>query len=189
MYWGLPIFKLRPHPDSPCRTVFRVEAEAVRLPANGLQLSYAVIGRIGALRLPPAAAGGRGEELWRHSCFEAFVAASPGAGYCEFNFAPSTQWAVYGFDSYRSAMRVAESAAPRIAVQSSPERYVLQAVVNLPDSSRGPWRGTWRGPWRLGLAAVIEDTSGDKSYWALAHPPGKPDFHHPDCFACELPPP
>ena len=25
------------------------------------------------------------------------------------------------------------------------------------------------------------------SYWALAHPPGKPDFHHPDCFALELP--
>jgi len=22
----------------------------------------------------------------------------------------------------------------------------------------------------------------------LAHPPGKPDFHHPDCFALELPP-
>ena len=189
MCWGLPIFELRPHPDSPCRAAIRVEAEAVRLPAGGLQLSYVVIGRIGALRLPPVAATERGEELWRHSCFEAFVAAPPGAGYYEFNFAPSTQWAVYGFDSYRSAMRVLESAAPRIAVQSSPERYVLHAAVNLPGSSHGPWRGTWRGPWRLALAAVIEDTSGDKSYWALAHPPGKPDFHHPDCFACELPPP
>ena len=42
--------------------------------------------------------------------------------------------------------------------------------------------------WRLGLSAVIEDTSGGKSYWALAHPPGKPDFHHADCFALELPP-
>jgi hypothetical protein len=42
-------------------------------------------------------------------------------------------------------------------------------------------------PWRLGLSAVIEETSGRKSYWALAHPPGKPDFHHADCFAYELP--
>jgi len=43
------------------------------------------------------------------------------------------------------------------------------------------------GSWRLGLAAVIEEASGRKSYWALAHPPGKPDFHHSDCFAHEIP--
>jgi len=33
---------------------------------------------------------------------------------------------------------------------------------------------------------VIEETSGRLSYWALAHPSGKPDFHHADCFACEI---
>ena len=33
---------------------------------------------------------------------------------------------------------------------------------------------------------VIEELDGTKSYWALAHPPGKPDFHHPDCFALTL---
>jgi hypothetical protein len=33
---------------------------------------------------------------------------------------------------------------------------------------------------------VIEDTSGHKSYWALAHPPGKADFHHSDSFALEF---
>jgi hypothetical protein len=43
--------------------------------------------------------------------------------------------------------------------------------------------------WHVGLSAVIEETNGRKSYWALCHPPGKPDFHHPDCFALELPPP
>jgi len=43
------------------------------------------------------------------------------------------------------------------------------------------------GPWRLGLSAVIEEAGGGRSYWALAHPPGKPDFHHSDCFALELP--
>jgi MOSC domain-containing protein YiiM len=41
--------------------------------------------------------------------------------------------------------------------------------------------------WRLGLSAVIEETSGRKSCWALAHPPGKPDFHHSDCFVLWLP--
>jgi hypothetical protein len=42
--------------------------------------------------------------------------------------------------------------------------------------------------WRLGLSALIEDTGGHKSYWALAHPPGKPDFHHADSFAHEFSP-
>jgi hypothetical protein len=38
----------------------------------------------------------------------------------------------------------------------------------------------------LGLSAVIEDLDGVLSYWALRHPPGKPDFHHPDTFALEI---
>ena len=41
--------------------------------------------------------------------------------------------------------------------------------------------------WQVALSAVVEDASGDKSYWASAHPPGRPDFHHPDSFALHLP--
>jgi hypothetical protein len=64
-------------------------------------------------------------------------------------------------------------------VQSAPERYALQAALDLSGLPRV-------ATWRLGLAAVIEETSGRKSYWALGHPPGQPDFHHSDCFACEI---
>jgi hypothetical protein len=39
---------------------------------------------------------------------------------------------------------------------------------------------------RLGLSAVLEDADGVLSYWALRHPPGKPDFHHTDTFAMQL---
>ena len=42
------------------------------------------------------------------------------------------------------------------------------------------------GHWRIALAAVIEDENGGLSYWALRHPPGKPDFHHPNGFALEV---
>jgi len=35
---------------------------------------------------------------------------------------------------------------------------------------------------RVALASVIEAGDGTLSYWALRHPPGKPDFHHPDGF-------
>jgi len=41
-------------------------------------------------------------------------------------------------------------------------------------------------PLRLGLSAVVEDADGELSYWALRHPPGKPDFHYTDAFALQL---
>jgi hypothetical protein len=75
-------------------------------------------------------------------------------------------------------MRVAtEIAAPRIEVRSDKVTYTLQAALELDGLS---------SPLHLGLSAVLEETNGHKSYWALAHPPGKPDFHHADCFALEL---
>jgi hypothetical protein len=147
-----------------------------------LLLSYTVAGQIGDLLMPGVTAPARTDELWRHACFEAFIGAAPDGGYYEFNFAPSTQWAAYQFDGYRSGMRiVAEIGAPKIEVESKPERYTLQAALELRELSPA-------SRWRLGLSVVIEETSGRKSYWALAHPPGKPDFHHPDCFAVELSP-
>ena len=128
-------------------------------------------------------AAARADELWRNTCFEAFVRTSPGAGYYELNFAPSTQWAAYRFSGYRSGMRVAtEISAPRIETQSSPECYMLRAFLAL---DRLPGLPPDAG-WRLGLSAVIEETSGRKSYWALMHPAGKPDFHDADSFVHEF---
>jgi hypothetical protein len=41
----------------------------------------------------------------------------------------------------------------------------------------------------MSLAAVVEETDGTISYWALAHADGPPDFHHPACFRAQVPPP
>jgi hypothetical protein len=176
---------LRLHPDSPCFAATHVEAEVARLRAGILVLHYFVTGKIGDLSIPPVMAAARTERLWRHTCFEAFVRASPDAAYYEFNFAPSTQWAAYRFSGYRRGMRAAaEISAPRIEMQSSRDRYTLRASLELDRLSSFPRHAAWR----LGLAAVLEETSGRKSYWALAHPPGKADFHHSDCFAYEFSP-
>ena len=171
---------LQRHPDTPCAAVTRIGVDVARPHAGSLALSYVVTGTIADLRLPPVAASTRTDELWRHTCFEAFIRPSPGEAYYEFNLAPSTQWAAYRFDGYRSGMRVAaEFAAPRIEVQPDAERYTLQAVLTLDALPHD-------GQWRLALSAVIEETNGRKSYWALAHPPGRPDFHHADGFTYEL---
>jgi hypothetical protein len=173
---------LTPHPDSRCLAAARIEVEVARPSANSLALSYIVTGPMNDVRVPPVTAAERGEKLWQHTCFEAFVRAS-GAEYYEFNFAPSTQWAAYRFGGYRSGMCIAEEInAFAIEVQSAPDRYTLRTALDLDRLSVLPHSAVWR----LGLSAVIEHTSGVKSYWALAHPPGTPDFHHVDGFAHEF---
>ena len=176
---------LRLHPDSRCSAATGVKVDVARPRGDSLVLRFFVTGKISDLRMPLVTAPERANELWQHTCFEAFVRASAADGYYEFNFAPSTQWAAYRFSGYRRGMRVAtEVDAPLIEAQSSPQRYILQACLDLSRLSNLP-RDTG---WRLGLSALIEETGGRKSYWALVHPPGRADFHHPDSFAYELAP-
>jgi hypothetical protein len=176
---------LRLHPDSLCPAVTQIDVEVARPHANRLILSYVVTGKIADLNLPPVTSPARAAELWQHTCLEAFVRCSTSEAYYEFNFAPSSKWATYQFDGYRSGLREASSLdAPLIAVQANPARFSLQASLELGRLSSLPRDARWR----LGLSALIEDTSGRMSYWALTHPPGKPDFHHPDCFAHEFSP-
>ena len=174
---------LRRHPDSPCDAVARIEVELLRPGPGRLRLRYVVTGRPEGLRLPAPAAPERADGLWQHTCFEAFLRPGPGAAYYEFNFAPSRCWAAYRFDGYRSGMAVADSvAAPRIETGAEGAGYELRAELalnQLPDL-------TGEGTWHLGLSAVIKETGGRTSYWALAHPSGRPDFHHSDCFTLEV---
>ena len=168
------------HPGFRCATVRSIEVVAARPGPGLLALSYALTGALHDLHLPPAGPPGRADELWRRTCFEAFVRPGPGEAYFEFNFAPSRQWAAYRFDFYRAGMRAAdEIAATDIEAHIGGGRFELTVTLDLPD-----WPAD--RPWRLGLTAVIEELNGDKSYWALAHAPGRPDFHYADGFALEL---
>jgi hypothetical protein len=170
---------LKLHPDSISAAANCVDVEVAH--QNGvLALSYVVIGKISSLRIPPLATFARADALWRHTCFEAFLSVPSATGYYEFNFSPSTQWAIYRFNGYRSGMQVAsEIDAPRIETAASSDSYTLRADLDLANLRQG-------ARCRLGLSAVIEEAGGSKSYWALAHAPGKPDFHRSDCFTHEF---
>ncbi len=176
---------LRLPADTDCPAVRRIEAEVTRPRPGLLTLRYVVTGAVRELSLPPLAAPARADGLWRRTCFEAFLRAGSGDVYYEFNFSPSTEWAAYRFDGYRQGMRPAEGVeAPRIEPSSADHDFELRVSLDLgqvPDLAAVAWR--------LGLSAVIEDAGGGISYWALAHPPGKADFHHADGFALDLPAP
>jgi len=173
--------ELRPFSDTPGGPVLSILVEIGRPEPAILSLRYALTGAVARLAIPPPAAPDRTNELWRHTCFEAFLRPDPGEAYAELNFAPSAQWAAYGFTGYREGMTPAPIAAPRIDLAQTDAALELAVQLNLAGLDLPP------GPCRLALSAVIEDTSGAKSYWALAHPPGRPDFHHRSSFACALP--
>ncbi|MFZ0649894.1 MAG: hypothetical protein WAZ97_03260, partial [Pseudolabrys sp.] len=93
---------LRLHPESRSSVAQHVEVVVTRPRPEGLVLSYKLSGRVDDVYLPAVRPTARGDELWQHTCFEAFVRASSGSEYYEFNFSPSTQWAVYRFTDYRN---------------------------------------------------------------------------------------
>ena len=127
--------------------------------------------------IPAATDSGRGEDLWQATCFEAFLRAEGHEPYREWNFAPSTQWAAYDFERYRNGRSEADVAAPYIRTEDNLTWWGLGATIAVPSDHA----------WQLGLSALLEETDGTKSYWALAHPDGdKPDFHDPVCFAARL---
>jgi hypothetical protein len=171
---------LKLHPQSPNRPIGQIEAD-VRLDGSDVfSVRYEVAGDIAAASIPSALAPARTDGLWRQTCFEAFVAPDAGGAYFEFNFSPSTQWAAYGFAAYREGMSAAlECPPPEIKWEKSGALFVMRVTLDLGWIEARP-------PWRIGLSAIIVDANGEKSYWALAHPDAKPDFHHPDCFVHSL---
>jgi hypothetical protein len=163
--------------------VRRIDVEISWTPEGALRLRYFVDCDVSRIALPPPAAPRPVDGLWRHTCFEAFIAGETSKAYCEFNFSPSTEWAVYGFTSYREGMAQLEHAlAPQVAVSITDDRIALEAIVPRETLLALPGDSMLR----LGLAAVIERADGGHSYWALTHPGDRPDFHDPAGFVLQI---
>jgi hypothetical protein len=174
------------HPDGDGTAVEKIEATVSWNDGGSIALAYTITGELSRLRFPPHLPPRQSDRLWEHTCFEAFVAIKDQSSYYEFNFAPSGEWAVYAFRAYREPSPLPiEPTAPKIAARSAGDRFELAATIVIDRLL--PLRPGAR--LCVALSAVIEDNRGMLSYWALNHPPGKPDFHHPDSFVLEVEPP
>ncbi|MEY4720669.1 MAG: hypothetical protein RIQ46_394 [Pseudomonadota bacterium] len=172
-------WQLAAHPDHPPLAVTGLSASMVGASEHWLRLRWRIDGA-GVLELPPLAGKGRTDGLWEKTCFELFVAH--GHGYAEYNFSPSERWAAYDFTGYRAGMT--QRAMPRDPVCTM-RRGSGGSSLAIFDAEV-PLAGLPPLPWRMGLSAVIVEEGGHKSFWALAHAPGRPDFHHDTCFAVTL---
>jgi hypothetical protein len=173
---------LLPHPTSvPTDPPFKIWANVDHAGSLGAVATINIWFGIGApaerFLIPKAGEPARADELWRTTCFEAFLRRKGDEAYQEWNFAPSGEWAAYDFAAYREDMAKADiDAPPYIRIEDNLTWWALGATIAVQSGL----------DWRLGLSAVLEEKDGTKSYWALAHPSEEPDFHDPGCFVARL---
>lgn len=169
------------HPAYPPKRVTGVEFKVTGFDADWLRVRWRIDGAQ-MLVVPRFAGRGRADELWRTTCFELFLRPAGGESYVELNLSPSERWAAYNFTGYRAGMDDRPSSRePICAIRQGSSFAIFDAAIprdTLPTL-----------PAAANFAAVIEETGGIKSLWAVAHPEGQPDFHAPACFAAELAPP
>ncbi|MFZ5766575.1 MAG: DOMON-like domain-containing protein [Thermodesulfobacteriota bacterium] len=176
---GPRVFTLRPF--EPAQTISWLVDGTISRRRDALHLFYRVTGPLEQLVLAePGRPPQRRDNLWQESCFEVFVGAAGGPGYWEVNLAPSGDWNVYRFTGYRQGMRPAErvgAASCRISRQEG--ELVLEADLDI-AGLEAP------GPLRAGVSTVLLFLTGEYSYWSLAHPAARPDFHDPRGFLLRL---
>jgi len=174
--------RLVPHPDFSAPRIV-ISVEAARTAEGDFLLHYVVAGETDRIRIPePVSYASRHENLWQHTCFEAFVAVGDDGRYFEFNLAPSTGWDAYYFRRYRDRDMQLSFPPPHFDVERANGRLEVTTVLDVTETPEL----VESADWRLGLTAVIEAVDGSKSFWALQHPAGPPDFHNADCFIAHL---
>lgn len=168
------------HPATPCPAVSRIEVDSALTADGHLTLQYRIFTQPLAILLAPPHPPGAADNLWQHTCCEAFIAAVNQPEYREFNFSPSRQWAAYRFTAYRQRdTSFSPPTHPQVSLRCLHDRIVLDAVLDKSLLPAGPTL-------QIGLSTVIEAADGSKSYWALRHCTAQPDFHHCQSFALTL---
>ena len=175
------------HPSTPQDILTGITVEVDSLTTDLLVLYYRISGDIDRLQLPAQAPSRFQDLLWQHTCLEAFLGFTDSDAYFEFNFSPSSQWAVYRFEGYRQDVTSLHPAPPpRVVVRRREGELEADVDIHL-GGIAGLTASEIKGrDLRLAVSAVMKDEQDRISYWALAHPPGKPDFHHRDGFALWL---
>ena len=171
---------LVPHPATPpADPQFKLWASVDHAGAFGAMATTNIWFGIGAPAerfLLPSGEPARADELWRTTCFEAFLRRAGETAYREWNFAPNGSWAAYDFADYRERIADPQAREPYIRMEDNLTWWTLGATISV-DAD---------GEWELGLSAILEEKDGTKSYWALGHGGEKPDFHDPGCFTARL---
>ncbi|MEO1489517.1 MAG: hypothetical protein AAFR88_08810 [Pseudomonadota bacterium] len=142
---------------------------------SGCEAEFRLDGRISAIRLPEASPSVRTDNLWKTTCFEIFWQPIGQPGYVEYNLSPSARWASYDFDAFREGMRDAPVDAIAISCTHHESDGAGELVLKASIAADLP------SPAQVALNAIVEHADGGLQFWALAFPPGPPEFHSEAC--------
>lgn len=170
---------LHQHPAHLIEGVDQLQFSAART-GSDLSLRYELFGDLSRLMIGTGSRGERRDELWRTTCFEAFLRGEGEEAYVEFNFSPNADWAAYQFTRFREGRSDLDIPAPQIDVERTTERLSVSVVVQGLSLLRSG------SILELGPTAIVEGKPGGLSYWALHHPSNKPDFHTSEIFKLNL---
>lgn len=146
-----------------------------------LLIDFCFLGPLEMLLIPKAHKHPtRKDELWKHTCLEAFFCedSSPSTPYFEVNCSTSGDWNAYYFNSYRQGMSPALNLNVQLTQHQCSHDKALFRI-----SIRGDIIARIH---HLGVTAVVEFTEGSKSYYALKHAGSQPDFHLKESFNISL---
>jgi hypothetical protein len=120
--------------------------------------------------------------LWETTCFELFFGVPGEERYWEANLSPSGEWNLFRFDRYREN-RQEEQAVTLIGSDffRGADRLRLDVTLDL------VWLNIHHQPIELSATSVIQESTGELSYWAVHHAGPEPDFHLRESFVVELP--
>ncbi len=175
---------LYPFQESPWTDLLKFSASAVRVNSNEIECEFIIAGSTELIELSapaqnPSKQRLRKDDLWKHTCFEAFLSEDrkDSSPYFEMNCAPSGDWNVYALDSYRQGLRPAALSATLLVFQATTGQLHLKIGMTGEDLSRIK---------HLSLAAVIEFSDSSKSYFAAKHAGTVADFHLKESFTISL---
>lgn len=147
-----------------------------------LEISYILSGPLNLLEIPAREKNPQGKEgLWETTCFEAFFSTPGSFNYKEFNFSPSGNWWIGGFENYRvRSNEKNKTPSPRLSwAQKSDNLAELNVVLNSAHFDKGFRNLEWS------LAAILKLKTGEKIHFALEHLAEKPDFHIRSSFKAQ----
>ena len=170
------------HPSFPEAAVRAIKVNMEFIPTGDLDLNFELMGNLHQLAIPSPLPPVMTDNLWKHTCFEAFIAVEGEAEYCEFNFSPSGQWAAYAFKNHREPRPWQISKPLSIKTDRTDDRLLLSTTILSADLPPNPAKKLFQ----MNLTAVIETQDGRHSYWALHHPSPSPDFHDRNGFGQQI---
>lgn len=174
-------FALIPFPDSHIPEL--MITGGIAREQNLLTVQYFLTGDLENVLFPePAFLPGRRDDLWRHTCFEFFMAITDQPQYWEFNLSPSGDWNVFRMEAYRSVGFQQEELIREMRLEISRElnRFRMDAAVDLSAILESKLEI------QAGVTSVIETQDGHETFWALAHPGPHADFHLRESFILAL---